>query len=232
MRTRIVKFFKSFTKFEIALYVLSVTAIVAVFCIFDRENYMSLFASLLGETSLICVAKGSPFGQILMIAFAVLYGIISYSFSYYGEMITYLGMSLPMAVLALISWLRHPYKDSGTVQVNHIKKKEVFLMFVISAVVTVGFFFILRALNTANVIPGTLSVTTSFIAVYLTFRRSPFYALAYLANDLVLIVLWTMATIEDVSYASVLICFIVFAINDGYGFVAWLRMSKKQNVQE
>lgn len=50
-------------------------------------------------------------------------------------------------------------------------------------------YFILRAFNTANIIPGTISVTTSFVAVYLTFRRSPYFALAYAANDVVLIVL-------------------------------------------
>ncbi len=43
-----------------------------------------------------------------MIIFSLLYGIISYTFSYYGEMITYLGMTMPMAVFALISWLRNP----------------------------------------------------------------------------------------------------------------------------
>ena len=30
---------------------------------------------------------------------------------------------------------------------------------------------------------GTLSVTTRFLAVYLTFRKSGFFALTYAAND-------------------------------------------------
>lgn len=33
-----------------------------------------------------------------MVLFSLLYGIISYAFAYYGEMITYLGMTMPMAV--------------------------------------------------------------------------------------------------------------------------------------
>ena len=85
-------------------------------------------------------------------------------------------------------------------------------------------YFILKHFNTANIIPSTLSVATSFIAVYLTFRRSPYFALAYAANDVVLIVLWTLAAVEDISYLSVIICFILFLVNDLYGFVSWKRM--------
>lgn len=39
--------------------------------------------------------------------------------------------------------------------------------------------------NTANIVPSTISVTTSFIAVYMTLRRNPFFALGYAANDVV-----------------------------------------------
>ena len=86
--------------------------IIISFVIFDRENYLTLSASLIGATSLIFNAKGNPFGQLLMVVFSILYGIISFSFAYYGEMITYLGMTMPMAVFALISWLRNPYKGN------------------------------------------------------------------------------------------------------------------------
>lgn len=70
----------------------------------------------------------------------------------------------------------------------------------LSAVVTVVFYFILRAFHTANLLPSTISVTTSFLAVYLTARRSPLFAVAYAANDLVLILLWGLATLQDASY--------------------------------
>ncbi len=79
-----------------------------------------------------------------------------------------------------------------------------------------------------HLIPGTLSVTTSFLAVYLTFRRSPWYAVAYAANDIVLIILWAMAAAEDSSCLSVLVCFVMFLVNDLYGFHSWIRMEKRQ----
>ncbi len=218
-----------FSRGEIALWLGSLVLIVGSFCLLDRENYLTLAASVIGVTSLIFNAKGNPVGQVLMIVFSLLYGIISLSFHYYGEMLTYLGMTLPMAVLALVSWLRHPFEGRrAEVEVNRLSRREHALMWLLSAAVTVIFFFVLRALGTANIIPSTISVTTSFVAVYFTFRRSPYYALGYAANDVVLIVLWVMAALEEPRYVSVVVCFAAFLVNDMYGFVSWRRMERRQ----
>ncbi len=101
-------------------------------------------------------------------------------------------------------------------------------MICLTALVTFLFYYILAAFHTANLIPSTLSVTTSFVAVYLTFRRSAFYAIGYAANDIVLIFLWIMAARTDLSYLSVVICFVMFLANDIYGYINWTRMQKRQ----
>ncbi len=215
-----------FSKGEMILWGGSMILIIISFCIFDRENHLTLTASLIGVTSLIFNAKGNPIGQFLMIIFSLLYGMISLRFAYYGEMLTYLGMTMPMAVIALISWLKNPY--NGNKAEDSIAKREMVLMWIAAAVVTVIFYFILTAFNTANIVPSTISVTTSFVAVYLTFRRSPYYAIGYAANDIVLIILWILAMLENISYLSVVVCFVAFFVNDIYGFISWKRMEERQ----
>ncbi len=218
-----------FSKGELILWSSSVILIIVSFFIFDRANYLTLTASVIGVTALIFNAKGNPVGQALIIIFSIFYAIISYSFAYYGEMITYLGMSAPMAIVALVSWLKNPYKgNKAEVKVNRLKLKEVIFMLVLTVFVTIIFYFILKYLGTSNLAPSTFSVTTSFIAAYLTFRRSPFFALAYASNDVVLLILWIMAAFEDISYLSVIICFAMFLINDLYGFINWTKMEKRQ----
>lgn len=219
-----------FSKFEKTLWISSVVMILASFIVFDRTNYLALIASLIGVTSLIFNAKGNPVGQALMIIFSLLYGVISYTFLYYGEMITYLGMTMPMAVFALISWLRNPYEGNrAEVRVNRIGGTEQKMMWLATIAVTVVFYFVLTYFDTANILPSTLSVTTSFLAVYLTFRRSPYFALAYAANDIILIILWVLASISDIRYISVVVCFAAFLFNDIYGYISWQRMKKRQS---
>ncbi len=218
-----------FSKFEISLWCVSSVLIVTSFVIFDRENFLTLIASIIGVTAIILNAKGNPLGQGLMVIFSLIYGIISYSFSYFGEMITYLGMTMPMAVLSLIAWLRNPFNgNKAEVKVNRITKKETFFMLILTLIVTILFFFVLKFFNTANLLPSTLSVTTSFIAVYLTFRRSPYFSLAYAANDIILIILWVLASSVDTSYISVVVCFSMFLINDIYAFINWRKMEISQ----
>ena len=219
-----------FTPTELLLWSGSVLFILISFLLFDSSSILSLAASLIGVTSLIFNAKGNPVGQILMIIFSVMYGIISFSFAYYGEMITYLCMTAPMALIALISWLRNPFEGRRSeVTVNHLKSKEYISITILTIIVTILFYFILSALNTSNLIPSTISVATSFFAVMLTYKRSPLFAIAYASNDIVLIVLWIYASLSDRSYLSVVICFLIFLINDIYGYINWKKIYRKQN---
>ncbi len=223
-------FFFYFSKLELILWSSSIILIIASFFIFDRSSVLTLCASLIGTTALMLCAKGNPIGQVLMIIFSIIYAIISFNSAYYGEMITYVGMSMPMAVISLISWLKNPYgKNRAEVKVNRLKQKEFWLLLALTLIVTFVFYFILKYLNTANLLTSTISVATSFAAVYLTARRSPFFALAYAMNDIVLIVLWVLAAMNNISYLSVIICFFVFLVNDIYGFCSWIKMQKRQN---
>lgn len=226
--------FAALTRFERGLWCTSVAVILlsGLFSGLDAENLLSVTASLIGVTALIFVARGQVLGQVLTVVFSVFYGVISWRFAYYGEMITYLGMTAPMAIAAVVAWLRHPYKGDKEapteVAVGKLNRTKVVLLWVFAILATVMFYFILRAIGNANLLVSTVSVTTSFLASALTFLRSPFYALAYAANDVVLIVLWVTAAISAPEYVSMVLCFVMFLCNDLYGFYNWRRMEERQ----
>lgn len=192
-------------------------------------DVLTLAATWVGITSLIFAAKGNVWAQFLMVAFSILYGIISFRFRYWGEMITYLGMTLPMAVWSAVTWLRNPSAGSKSeVAIRKLEKKHFLFLLVLSIVVTGAFYFILCWLETPNIVFSTLSVTTSFLAASLTMLRSSYYALGYAANDLVLIVLWGLAAAKDPVYIPVIINFMIFFMNDMYGFISWKKRERTQ----
>ncbi len=221
---------KNLTKFEIFLWVFSVVGVTVSFLLGSEKEALTLVTSLVGVSALIFTAKGDVVGQFLIVAFAILYGIISFNSSYYGEMITYVGMSAPIAVVSIISWLKNPYeKGKNEVRVaKRLSKKKLVTLAVTAALVTLAFYFILKAFNNASLIVSTISVTTSFTAAFLTVCRSPFYAVAYALNDIVLIILWVIATVKEPSLFPMIICFAIFLINDTYGFINWQRMKRRQ----
>ena len=204
-------------------------AVVLVSGLIGRGSAVAVTAPLIGVTALVFLAKGDVLGQLLTVIFAIFYAVVSYTQRYYGEMITYVGMTAPMAAMAVISWLRHPFKD-GEPQVRVARLTPVMraLIVPLTVAVTAAFYFILRAIGNASLAVSTVSVATSFLASYLTFCRSSYYALAYAANDIVLITLWIIASRDNISYLSMVACFLMFLICDLYGFISWRRMEASQ----
>ena len=220
--------FKLLNKFEKSLWLFSMSIILLSYIISGFEGTANMLCSLVGVTSLIFIAKGHVFGMFLCTLFATYYGVISFSFRYWSEVITYVGMTLPMDIAALVSWVKNPYKDTKQVKIAKLSKKQIVLLYTCTLAVTVAFYYILKALDTPNLYVSTLSIATSFMAVALTYFRSPYYALGYSANDIVLVVLWIYASIKDPSCIPIVMCFSVFLINDLYGFYNWKRMQKNQ----
>ena len=215
------------SKFELSLWLCSSTVVLISYFFSGDNGLIYTIASFIGVTALIYLAKGNVVGQILSVIFCVFYGIFSFIFGYYGETITYMCMTTPMAILAIFSWLKNPFKI-GEVKVASLTKKQIVIMLMWTVFVTVIFYFILKFLNTQNLIVSTISIATSFLAAYLTYKRSPFFALAYAVNDIVLIVLWIYASFADIKYLSIVACFTMFFFNDMYGFINWKRMEKRQ----
>lgn len=226
------KLFKGFSKFEMGLWCCSMLGIVLSYILGGEKDVLTLIGSLIGVTSLIFIAKGNVTGQLLTVVFSIIYGVISYGFRYYGEMITYLCMTGPIAAVSAAAWLKNPCeKGKNEVKVARISWRQAVLIGVLTAAVTWGFYYILAYFDTPNLLFSTFSIATSFAASSLTVVRSPFYAAAYACNDIVLIVLWMSAAMESISYLPMVMCFTIFLVNDIYGFVNWQRMKKRQAIE-
>ena len=226
---RITNPFKTFKPLDYIVWFSSLAIILVSSLVVKEKNALSIITSLIGASSLIFVAKGHPIGQFIIIIFATLYGIKSLTFHYYGEFITYVFMSLPVSLLTAISWLKHPFeKGQGEVKVENLNAKKWLTLVFSTIVVTTIFYFVLKALSTPNLIVSTISIATSFSACMMLLFRSPYYAVFYGVNDIVLIVLWSMACKQDITYLPLVVCFCVFLLNDTYGFISWLLMKKHQ----
>ena len=223
-----VKSIKNLSRSEKYRWIISFLTIILSSCLFGEIEILTLIASVIGATALIFVGKGDAIGQLLTIIFALIYAIISYRFHYYGEMITYVGMTAPSALWAMIVWIKNSYSPRE-VRVGKMTKVKWSLLIFSAAIVTWIMWRVLAYFNTANLLFSTISVATSYLASMLTVLRSPYYAVCYAANDIVLIVLWVLATIIDIGYLPMVICFMIFLVNDLYGFANWKRMKNRQN---
>ena len=217
---------KNLTKKEWGLWLGSLLVVIVSNMVSGDIDLLTLVAACVGITSLIFAAKGNVWAQILMIVFSILYGIISWRFHYWGEMITYLGMTMPMAAWSTVTWLKNPAENGEEVAIQKLTVRHIVGFAVTGTITTVVFYLILRALDTPNIVISTISITTSFLAAALTMLRTSYYALGYASNDIVLIVLWLLASIENPAYIPVVVNFVIFFLNDMYGFVSWKKRER------
>ena len=179
---------KSLTKKEWILWMGSLAIVILSNLLSTDIDVLTLVSACVGITSLIFAAKGNVWAQILMVIFSILYGLISWQFRYWGEMITYIGMTMPMAVWSTITWIKNPSESGQEVAIQKLTRKHVAGIAAAGVLVTAVFYMILKALDTPNILFSTISITTSFLAASLTMLRSSYYALGYASNDIILIV--------------------------------------------
>ena len=220
---------KIFGKWNIAesiFYVFGLALIITMSIVF-KASWISAIAGIFGLSCVLFAAKGKVICVFLTWGMIVFYSLLSYQNKYYGEVFINLCLMFPMTVIQLVAWIKNLGKDH-VVKVNSITKKEVFIVVLVACVAFVAFYFILRALNTSQLIISTISIVTSVLATYFQSRRSKYGFLAFLFNDVVLCVLWLFATLEDTANVAMLTAVALYVVSDIYGFISWGVLQKRQ----
>ena len=220
--------FKNWTTFE-KLFLLFGTIIAILLTYFFHGTWIDLSYTLLYFWTAILLAKGKYFCYIIGIISTFFYAFVSYSNSYYGEVIIAMCCTLPLMIIGLVNWLKHQ-DSTNTVIIKEITKKELLLVLLSQAVTFAGYYFLLKAFNTNNLLVSTFSVVASIIATYLTARRSEYGFIGFIINDIILITLWSIPVVEgNINIIPVLLCPVLLLINDIYGAYNWRRIKSEQN---
>lgn len=219
---------KDWTKFEISFFIIGTILTVAVTIIF-KSIWVEMASTLLYFWTAILQAKGKYICYIFGILCASFYAYVSYINLYYGEVILEVCCTIPLMVAGLINWLRHQ-DDTDTVIVKEITKKELTIVLLSQILLFIIVYYLLKAFNTNNLIPSTLSVLASVVATYLNARRCEYGFISFIINDLILIVLWGIPVVNgDLTLIPVLLCPVLLLIGDIYGVYNWKRIKIRQS---
>ena len=219
--------FKNWTTFEKIFLILG-TIIACVLTFIFKGTWIDLGYTLLYFWTALLLAKGKYSCYIIGIISTFFYAFVSYSNSYYGEVIIAMCCTLPLMVIGLVNWLKHQ-DSTNTVIIKEITKKELIIVLISQVVLFCGYYSLLKFFNTNNILVSTFSIIASVIATYLTARRSEHGFVGFIINDIILIVLWSIPVINgNTNIIPVLLCPTLLLINDIYGVYNWKRIKNKQ----
>ncbi len=197
--------------FNCAWYII-VNSILAIFCVFTQ-------------------AKGMISTQFLGLIWSLFYIYIAYTQRLYGEVILSVIIIMPMYIYGIIHWLRNRQQDSGVVIINSkLSKRETWIVVVAFCVVSVGVYFLLKALNTNLLIMSTIAFISILPAFYLLMRRHKLNLIFFLINDVVYFILWIILSISgQLEMIVMAIGNLLQAVYDIYGIINWKKIENEQN---
>ena len=221
------KLFKDWTKFEIFL-LFSSLSIITFSGILCKSTILTIICSITGILCALAQAKGKIISQFIGLVLVVLYSLLSFENKYYGEVLIYIFIMFPLFVSGIISWIKNINKETNIVNENELSKKEWMVLSIISIVLFIGLYYLLKYFNTSQLFVSTLSMVTSLFATYLVARRSKYGFLFYIGNDIILLILWGMPVIYgNLLLIPMLISPIIYFINDSYGWISWNKRKIK-----
>ena len=223
---------KNWTKLENSLLFGSII-IVSLIGIIYKSDLLTMSCSIVGIITALLLAKGKNLGQVFGVLITLLYSVVSFKNKFYGEVIIYIFLMLPMYIVGIISWIKHQNKATNSVEINKITNREWIIIFIVSVIIFIAVYFLLKIFNTSEILVSTFSVIASLFAVYLQIRRSRFSFYFYVINDLILIILWGIPVVKgNFLLLPMLFNPIINLINDSYGIINWRNLEKIQKNME
>lgn len=209
-----------------AIFLVATIVLAAVF----RSPALVIVNSIVGIISISIVSKGFFLGAFTNIVSAVIYAALSYVNKYYGEALVGLCITLPMSLARIFLWYKNRQKGNGGF-INIAQKskwKELVVLGCVALVSLVGFYFMLRAFETSNLIFSTISMTLGCVAGYLQLRRYEYNFVFYIINNIICICLWVPVMLEDISHLPTVVSYVMYTGLNFFGIVNWVSLKKNQ----
>jgi nicotinamide mononucleotide transporter len=223
------KNWRGYTLLDLFFILIATISVVVSGLIFNSKWYVIIQSILI----IFCVftqAKGKLATQFIGVISFSFYIFISYSQKYYGESLLYLIIMVPMYIYGIIHWITNKDINNHVVLVkSNLSKKEWIFSSIGFLLISIAIYFLLKILNTQQLIISTLSFVSMLPAVYLLIRRCKWNQVAFLVNDLIVPVLWIILVINgDLSFLSMCITYIFQLTFDIYGLIQWIKLEKSQ----
>lgn len=218
---------KDWNKFEKTLLFVSII-LISISGIINKSKILTIITSFLMIICALTQAKGKVISQFIGVIAIILYSIVAFKNQYYGEVIIYVIVLLPMYLIGIYSWITNKNEDTNTVNQNDLSKKEWIILGTLDILLFGVLYFILKYFNTSQLIVSTLSMLASLMANYLIVRRNKYSFLFYIINDLILVILWGIPVLQgDFRLIPILIDPVLLLINDSYGWKNWNKNEKE-----
>ncbi len=213
-------------------WLLIAVIVIASLSIYWGDNLMGIISSVTGVACVVCTGKGKLSAYLFGLINCILYAIISYKASLYGETMLNVIYYIPMQFIGFVTWNKNMNISTASVQKRRMSTVQHIWIFASIGVCTVIYGVILRYLG--DTIPFIDSFTTvaSVFAMIISVKMYTEQWYIWIAVNVMSVIMWIIAFINGTDSIATLLMWIVYLFNSVIMCVKWEREARKERKNE
>lgn len=202
------------------LVVASIAALIACHCGNDC-SVQSVLAAVLGVIFVVLCAKGKWYCFFFGIIHSLLYGLISWDETLYGEAILKIGYAIPMHICGLFLWYRTTSRRTFEVIHRNLDGWGKFTVVFLMTVLTFLLGDVLRLWGDELPYIDAFTTVASVHAAWLMVNRYAEQWSLFIIINVVSILMWLYRYADDGGSIGMVVMWIIWTINSIYGWFKW-----------
>lgn len=205
---------------EIAWLFIAASVIIAL-SIYWNDTPMGIISSTTGVICVVLTGKGKLSAYIFGLINSVLYAIISYEATYYGETMLNALYYVPMQFIGFYIWSKHMNAETSEVSKRHMKWSHRLMVLVALICATIGYGLILQSMGDRMPFVDGFTTVSSVAAMILSVRMCSEQWWIWVFINIFSVYMWAVDFANGSDNIATLLMWIVYLGNSIIMLVKW-----------
>lgn len=216
------------------MWMIAANVIILGVSIYFHDTAIGLIASVTGTMCVILTGMGRMSNYIFGTINIILYSIVAYKATYYGDVMLNLFYYLPTNIIGWFMWKKHINNENGEVEKQKLSLKMEIIIGILSITgILVYGYFLKNYTNDKLPYTDSMSTVLSIVAQILLLKRYMEQWIVWIVVDGVSIFMWVMAFFNGGESVATLLMWSVYFVNAVIMFIKWYKEStlNKEKIQ-
>ena len=226
MRTFLKNELSGWNKLEIS-WLLIACIIIAGLSIYWGDTLMGIVSAITGVSCVICTGKGKLSAYIFGLVNSVLYAIIAYEATLYGETMLNAIYYVPMQFIGFYVWKNNMNEETKEVIKRRMKNRGRALLVVVIAIATYLYGLFLQSLGDAMPFIDAFTTVSSVIAMIVSVKMYAEQWWIWVAVNVFSVYMWLCNFLSGSDNMATLLMWTIYLGNSIIMLIKWEREARR-----
>lgn len=220
--------FKGWNKFEV-MWLIIATLVITGLSIYWGDSLMGIISASTGVICVILTGKGKLSAYLFGLVNCVLYAIISYKATYYGETMLNALYYVPMQFVGFYVWFKNMNSETNEVNKRHMSFKLLIITALSIIVLTAVYALLLKHLGDAMPFVDSFTTVSSVVAMIVSVGMYSEQWHIWVLVDIFSTYMWFMDFLKGNDNIATLLMWIIYLGNAIIMLVKWEKEAIKND---